>query len=166
MARLLLLFSPPIFLVFQFPLSYLPISMGSLLHYLFFISFLHVSHPSSPNHSLSLSLCGPNLHAVQRGAGAAHAASPEAALLGQRPIAQGQQLAAYTQVLLAQPRLKAALGVLAQQLAATADVLRAELGERGRAVSIVPAETVAQTIQGKGQNKTHGHTHTQNQTTH
>lgn len=106
--------------------------------------------------SLSLSLCGPNLHAVQRGAGAAHAASPEAALLGQRPIAQGQQLAAYAQVLLAQPRLKAALGVLAQQLAATADVLRAELGKRGRAVSIVPAETVAQTIQGKGQNKTHG----------
>lgn len=80
----------------------------------------------------------PNLHAVQCGAGAAHAAGSEAALLGQRAVAQGEQLAAQTQVLPAQHWLKATLSVLAEQLATPADVLRAELGERRSAVSIVP----------------------------
>lgn len=80
----------------------------------------------------------PNLHAVQCGAGAAHAAGSEAALLGQRAVAQGEQLAAQTQVLPAQHRLKATLSVLTEQLATPADVLRAELGERRSAVSIVP----------------------------
>lgn len=80
-----------------------------------------------------------DLHAVQCGAGAAHTAGPEAALLRQGPVAQGQQLTAQPQVLPAQPRLKATLGVLPEQLAAAADVLSSELWERGRAVSIVPA---------------------------
>lgn len=81
-----------------------------------------------------------DLHAVQCGAGAAHTAGPEAALLRQGPVAQGQQLAAQPQVLPAQPRLKATLGVLSEQLAASADVLSSELWEGRRAVSIVPAE--------------------------
>ncbi|KAF3861005.1 hypothetical protein F7725_001260, partial [Dissostichus mawsoni] len=68
------------------------------------------------------------------GAGAAHTAGPEAALLGQRPVAQGQQLTAQPQVLPAQTRLKATLGVLPEQLAAAPDVLSSELGERRRAV--------------------------------
>lgn len=37
---------------------------------------------------------GSDLHAVQCGAGAAHTAGPEAALLRQGPVAQGQQLTA------------------------------------------------------------------------
>lgn len=82
-----------------------------------------------------------DLHAVQCGAGAAHTAGPEAALLRQGPVAQGQQLTAQPQVLPAQPRLKATLGVLSEQLAASADVLSSELWERRRAVSIVPGET-------------------------
>ena len=81
-----------------------------------------------------------DLHAVQCGAGAAHAAGPEAALLRQGPVAQGQQLAAQPQVLPAQPWLKATFGVLSEQLAASADVLSSELWEGGRAVSIVPGE--------------------------
>lgn len=81
---------------------------------------------------------GSDLHAVQCGAGAAHTAGPEAALLRQGPVAQGQQLTAQPQVLPAQPRLKATLGVLSEQLAAAADVLSSELWERRRAVSIVP----------------------------
>lgn len=84
---------------------------------------------------------GSDLHAVQCGAGAAHTAGPEAALLRQGPVAQGQQLTAQPQVLPAQPRLKATLGVLSEQLAASADVLSSELWEGRRAVSIVPAET-------------------------
>lgn len=83
---------------------------------------------------------GSDLHAVQCGAGAAHTAGPEAALLRQGPVAQGQQLTAQPQVLPAQPRLKATLGVLSEQLAASADVLSSELWERRRAVSIVPGE--------------------------
>lgn len=83
---------------------------------------------------------GSDLHAVQCGAGAAHTAGPEAALLGQGPVAQGQQLTAQPQVLPAQPRLKATLGVLSEQLAASADVLSSELWEGRRAVSIVPEE--------------------------
>ena len=78
-----------------------------------------------------------NLHAVQCGAGAAHTAGPEAALLRQGSVAQAQQLAAQPHVTPAQPRLKATLGVLPEQLAAPADVLRAELWERRCAVSIV-----------------------------
>lgn len=81
-----------------------------------------------------------DLHAVQCGAGAAHTAGPEAALLRQGPVAQGQQLTAQPQVLPAQPRLKATLGVLSEQLAASADVLSSELWEGRRAVSIVPGE--------------------------
>ncbi len=81
---------------------------------------------------------GSDLHAVQCGAGAAHTAGPEAALLRQGPVAQGQQLTAQPQVLPAQPWLKATLGVLSEQLAASADVLSSELWERRRAVSIVP----------------------------
>lgn len=83
---------------------------------------------------------GSDLHAVQCGAGAAHTAGPEAALLRQGPVTQGQQLTAQPQVLPAQPRLKATLGVLSEQLAASADVLSSELWERRRAVSIVPGE--------------------------
>lgn len=83
---------------------------------------------------------GSDLHAVQCGAGAAHTAGPEAALLRQGPVAQGQQLTAQPQVLPAQPWLKATLGVLSEQLAASADVLSSELWERRRAVSIVPGE--------------------------
>lgn len=94
---------------------------------------------------------GSDLHAVQCGAGAAHTAGPEAALLGQGPVAQGQQLTAQPQVLPAQPRLKATLGVLPEQLAASADVLSSELWERRRAVSIVPGEGKSHT--------THTHTH-------
>lgn len=82
----------------------------------------------------------PDLHAVQRGAGAAHAAGSEAALLREGPIAQGQQLAAQPQVLSAQPWLKATLCILSEQLAAPTDVLRAELREGRRAISIVPME--------------------------
>lgn len=89
---------------------------------------------------LPFSLFGSDLHAVQCGAGAAHTAGPEAALLRQGPVAQGQQLTAQLQVLPAQPRLKATLGVLSEQLAASADVLSSELWERRRAVSIVPGE--------------------------
>lgn len=83
---------------------------------------------------------GSDLHAVQCGAGAAHTAGPEAALLRQGPVAQGQQLTAQPQVLPAQPWLKATLGVLSEQLAASADVLSSELWEGRRAVSIVPGE--------------------------
>ncbi len=86
----------------------------------------------------SLFLNAPNLHAIQCGAGTAHTAGSEAALLWQRPVTQGEQLTAQTQILPAQPRLKATLGILAEQLAAPADVLCAELGERRCAVSIVP----------------------------
>lgn len=81
---------------------------------------------------------GSDLHSVQCGAGAAHTAGPEAALLRQGPVAQGQQLTAQPQVLPAQPWLKATLGVLSEQLAASADVLSSELWEGRRAVSIVP----------------------------
>ncbi len=88
--------------------------------------------------TLSLFLNAPNLHAIQCGAGTAHTAGSEAALLWQRPVTQGEQLTAQTQILPAQPRLKATLGILAEQLAAPADVLCAELGERRCAVSIVP----------------------------
>lgn len=91
-------------------------------------------------HSSPFCFFGSDLHAVQCGAGAAHTAGPEAALLRQGPVAQGQQLAAQPQVLPAQPRLKATLGVLSEQLAASADVLSSELWERRRAVSIVPEE--------------------------
>lgn len=79
-----------------------------------------------------------DLHAVQCGAGAAHTAGPEAALLRQGPIAQAQQLTAQPQVLPAQSWLKATLGVLSEQLAASADVLSSKLWEGRRAVSIVP----------------------------
>lgn len=113
--------------IFPFQLSDIFITTSKLVH----------------THSLYFSLCpfcffGSDLHAVQCGAGAAHTAGPEAALLGQGPVAQGQQLTAQPQVLPAQPRLKATLGVLSEQLAASADVLSSELGERRRAVSIVP----------------------------
>ncbi len=94
-------------------------------------------HFSKP---FSLFLNAPNLHAIQCSAGTAHTAGSEAALLWQRPVTQGEQLTAQTQILPAQPRLKATLGILAEQLAAPADVLRAELGERRCAVSIVPKE--------------------------
>lgn len=86
----------------------------------------------------SVCFCGSDLHAVQCGAGTAHTAGPEAALLGKRPVAQSQQLTAQSQILSAQPRLKAALGVFSEQLAAAADILGSELWEGGRAVSIVP----------------------------
>lgn len=89
---------------------------------------------------LCFCFCGPDLHAVQSGAGAAHTAGPEAALLRQWSVALPQQLTAQPQVLFAQPWLEATLGVLSEQLAASADVLSSELWECRRAVSIVPAE--------------------------
>lgn len=106
---------------------------------------LYISLPTflfqiANTHSSPFCFFGSDLHAVQCGAGAAHTAGPEAALLRQGPVAQGQQLAAQPQVLPAQPRLKATLGVLSEQLAASADVLSSELWERRRAVSIVPGE--------------------------
>lgn len=107
----------------------------------FFFQISAETPPSIPSLFVFLSfLCffGSDLHAVQCGAGAAHTAGPEAALLRQGPIAQGQQLTAQPQVLPAQPRLKATLGVLSEQLAASADVLSSELWEGRRAVSIVP----------------------------
>lgn len=97
-----------------------------------------------PTRSLPLCHSGSDLHAVQCSARAAHTAGPEAALLRQGPVAQGQQLTAQPQVLPAQTRLKATLGVLSEQLAASADVLSSELWEGRRAVSIVPAETQAE----------------------
>ena len=119
------------------------------------ISFSKLLPPFLPLLCLLCPVCfsGSDLHAVQCGAGAAHTAGPEAALLGQRPVAQGQQLTAQPQVLPAQTRLKATLGVLPEQLAAAPDVLSSELGERRRAVSIVPAER-----EEKGHTSAHTHT--------
>lgn len=102
---------------------------------------LHFRISTPPPAARPVCHSGSDLHAVQCGAGAAHTAGPEAALLRQGPVAQGQQLTAQPQVLPAQPRLKATLGVLSEQLAASADVLSSELWEGRRAVSIVPAET-------------------------
>ncbi|KAA8591395.1 hypothetical protein FQN60_002338 [Etheostoma spectabile] len=82
---------------------------------------------------LPFGLFGSDLHAVQCGAGAAHTAGPEAALLRQGPVTQGQQLTAQLQVLPAQPWLKATLGVLSEQLAASADVLSSKLWKGRRA---------------------------------
>jgi len=121
--------------------------------YVFFSAFRYFQISKSVKTHLaylSWSFCffESDLHAVQCGAGAAHTAGPEAALLRQGPVAQGQQLTAQLQVLPAQPGLKATLGVLSEQLAASADVLCSELWERRRAVSIIPG-------QGKKSDKAH-----------
>lgn len=85
-------------------------------------------------------LLGSDLHAIQCGAGAAHTAGPKAALLRQRPVAEGQQLTAQPQVLPAQTGLKATFSILSEQLAASADVLSSKLWEGRCAVCIVPGK--------------------------
>lgn len=82
------------------------------------------------------------LHAVECRATAsdnAVAVGTEAALFGEGAVALGQELAAQTEVLLADRGVVASLGVVPQELAAPADVLRAELREVWSAVCVVPA---------------------------
>lgn len=85
------------------------------------------------------------LHAVKCGTTASHnavAVGTEAALLWEGAVALGQKLAAQPQVLFTERGVVAGFGVVPQQLAASADVLCAELREVWGAVSVVPARRV------------------------